>query len=103
MGRTFLSEGSLETNTTIEFPSILCYYRSMVVMKPQSSPKPGRTNVTELVVQDLLARAQKGNQKYGRPLETFNGRNALQDAYEEAIDLVQYLKQRLLEEEELSK
>lgn len=34
---------------------------------------------------------------YGRPLETFNGRNPAQDAYEEALDLAVYLRQ-LLEE-----
>ena len=43
--------------------------------------------------------AEMGKQKYGHYLETDNGRNALQDAYEEALDMCMYLKQKLLEEE----
>lgn len=43
-----------------------------------------------------------GEQKYGTRLQTFNGRNALIDAYQEALDLVMYLRQKFLEEEMLS-
>lgn len=39
------------------------------------------------------------SKKYGGYLETNNGRSALWDAYQEAIDLVMYLRQRMLEEE----
>jgi hypothetical protein len=38
-----------------------------------------------------------GVRKYGRPLETHNGRDALTDAWEEALDLVTYLTQMRLE------
>lgn len=63
-------------------------------------PEQGRTVVFPHVVADIRARAEHGIKKYGRPLETGNGRSALQDAYEEALDLVMYLKQKLLEERE---
>lgn len=43
------------------------------------------------------ARDQFGRQKYGVPLSTFNGRMALQDAFEEALDLVVYSLQAYLE------
>ena len=42
-------------------------------------------------------RAAAGLVTYGRPLETYNGRDALQDAMEEAVDLWNYLCQMELE------
>lgn len=68
-------------------------------VQPQALPVIGRQAVTEAVIEDLKERTRQGVIKYGRPLETFNGRNALVDAYQEALDLCQYLKQRLMEEE----
>ncbi len=58
-----------------------------------------RQKVTELVIADLRVRTELGTVKYGEPLQTFNGRNALQDLYEELLDAAQYVKQRLLEDE----
>ena len=49
------------------------------------------------VVTDLRVREQAGIAEYGQPLTTGNGNDALQDAYEEALDLACYLKQVLLE------
>lgn len=66
----------------------------------QPPPKPGVQDVTQAVIADLKDRTRLGVQKYGRPLQTQNGRNALQDAYEEALDLCQYLKQARMEQEE---
>ena len=54
--------------------------------------------VTEQVIADLQARTDKGVETYGVRLHTFNGRSAMQDAYEEALDLAQYLKQALMEQ-----
>src|SRR5438105_3055834 len=56
-------------------------------------------DVTPALIRDLEERSAVGTHKYGRPLSTFNGRQALQDAYEEALDLTQYLKQALMEQE----
>ena len=53
-------------------------------------------DVTPALIRDLEERSAVGTHKYGRPLSTFNGRQALQDAYEEALDLTQYLKQALM-------
>ncbi len=50
-----------------------------------------------LVIQDIEKRVQAGKQKYGMYLETHNGRDALWDAYQEAIDLVMYLRQTIAE------
>lgn len=68
----------------------------------EKQPKPIKNNephINDLVVEDLLERKKAGIKKYGVALQAFNGRNALQDAYEEALDLAQYLKQKIVEEE----
>jgi hypothetical protein len=49
------------------------------------------------VCRDIQARAALGERKYGERLRAFNGRNPLQDAYEEALDMANYLKQALVE------
>lgn len=51
------------------------------------------------VRRDLEAREQLGIERYGTPLQPHNGRDALRDAYEEALDLACYLKQVLIEQE----
>lgn len=51
------------------------------------------------VVEDIAERREVGIRRYGTALQPFNGRDALQDAYEEAIDLAMYLKQEIVERE----
>lgn len=46
-----------------------------------------------LVSADIEARKAQGVQKYGTLLQPNNGRDALVDAYQEVIDLTQYLRQ----------
>ena len=53
--------------------------------------------VQDQVIVDIEQRKQVGIERYGTPLQAFNGRDALQDAYEEAIDLCMYLKQLIIE------
>lgn len=53
--------------------------------------------ITEQVIEDMRARMVSGTKQYGTPLQAFNGRDALWDAYEEALDLCMYLKQALVE------
>lgn len=64
----------------------------------QVSPSGNGRDVTELVLKDLHERREAGTRKYGMPLRTFNGRNALIDAYQEALDLTVYLRQRIGEQ-----
>jgi hypothetical protein len=54
-------------------------------------------SVTDAVVADMQFRREQGTRKYGTELRTGNGRDALVDAYQEALDLVMYLKQALME------
>jgi hypothetical protein len=65
---------------------------------PIRTDKPAAIVVTR-VMQDLRDKAEAGIEKYGVPLHTFNGRRPLVDAYQEAIDQVLYLKQRIMEED----
>lgn len=58
---------------------------------------PERVDVTDLVLADFKARRKLGRASYGEALTTHNQRNALQDAYEEALDLALYLRQELEE------
>lgn len=53
--------------------------------------------VADLVRADLESRKAFGVAKYGVPLQAHNGRDALKDAYEEALDLCCYLRQALEE------
>lgn len=55
-------------------------------------------DVQSAVIADIEKRRELGIRRYGTALQPHNGRNALLDAYEEAIDLAMYLKQRLIEE-----
>lgn len=50
-----------------------------------------------LVQDDLEGRLKVGIERYGQPLQGHNGRDALRDAYEEALDLTVYLRQALYE------
>ena len=68
----------------------------------QSGPKGQGKEIIELVKQDLEARAKVGKEKYGESLRSFNGRNAVLDAYQEALDLVMYMRQVLDEQEEFN-
>ena len=63
----------------------------------QPPPTGEGAPVTEMVIADLQARSAEGTLKYGTPLRAFNGRDPLVDAYQEALDLVQYLRQAIEE------
>lgn len=63
----------------------------------QPDPKPGKDVVLVEVLKDLTERAERGRIKYGTYLMSHNGRDALVDAYEEALDLCMYLKQEIMD------
>ena len=50
-----------------------------------------------IVIKDMAARDHLGRERYGTPLRPHNGRDALRDAYEEALDLTVYLRQAIYE------
>lgn len=66
---------------------------------PQPAPVPGGVPVWPLVIADMTDRDHAGRLKYGTPLTTGNGRDALVDAYQESLDLAVYLRQAIAERE----
>jgi hypothetical protein len=67
------------------------------ISEHQPEPIEGEKTVLDYVLADFQERANIGKLRYGTYLKTNNGRDALMDAYQEAIDLVMYLRQALLE------
>lgn len=55
--------------------------------------------IQDMVIYDIAARKEVGKERYGTYLQPFNGRSALWDAYQEALDLCQYLRQMIYETE----
>lgn len=88
-------------------------------LAPQPAPKPGglavwplvladvrrrdvpleQRGVLEQLLADMARRDDDGARKYGTHLQTRNGRNALVDAYQEALDACVYLRQEMAERE----
>ena len=68
-----------------------------VADQPDPTPRPDEKSIHELVVLDLAARLRKGIDTYGTQLTAHNGRDALQDAYEECLDMAVYLRQAIEE------
>jgi hypothetical protein len=65
--------------------------------QPMPVPQMNVDSIQSLVRKDLEERERVGVQRYGTPLQAGNGRDALRDAYEEALDLACYLKQAIVE------
>ena len=66
----------------------------------QPAPISGGQPILPLVISDLNERAEVGIQRYGSLLSSNNGRDSLTDAYQEALDLVMYLRQALFERDQ---
>lgn len=63
----------------------------------QPAPTGNGHVVGQRVIADIAERIKVGKAKYGTELRTNNGRDALVDAYQEILDLAQYVKQELME------
>lgn len=82
------------------WPDVPVYADVGVKLRPEDQPLPvknDREYVQTTVIRDLETRTAVGIERYGTGLQPFNGRDALRDAYEEALDLAVYLKQVLIE------
>jgi hypothetical protein len=68
-----------------------------------TNPDPRPTDgvaIVDLVMADMADRKRLGVSRYGMPLQAHNGRDALLDAYEEALDLAIYLRQAIAERDD---
>lgn len=61
--------------------------------------KNSHPEVWGMVMADLNERYEMGMKKYGVALQPFNGRSALRDAYQEQMDQLMYLRQKIYEDE----
>jgi len=61
---------------------------------PVPNDKPA---IVDLVIADMLERKRIGIERYGMPLQPFNGRDALIDWYQELLDAVMYARQMVEE------
>ena len=52
---------------------------------------------------DMQARDRVGRERYGTPLQPFNGRDPMVDAYQEALDGCVYLRQSIAEGNEAAR
>lgn len=66
--------------------------------RDQPLPRPGGLPVQAILIRAIQERMQFGIRKYGRPLETNNGRDPLRDMWEEMLDMVSYFTQYVLEQ-----
>jgi len=68
--------------------------------RPGDQPLPTKNDnpsIQDLVIADMEARKAIGISRYGTTLKAHNGRDALLDAYQEALDLCNYLRQVMYE------
>ncbi len=67
-------------------------------VEPQPAPVPNSgVPVWDLVMSDMRDRKEFGRKKYGTCLQTFNGRDALVDLYQELLDACVYVRQKIEE------
>lgn len=73
-----------------------------MTIEDQQPPVPNHhPHVVDVVIEDMKTRKQLGIGRYGVALQPFNGRDPLIDAYQEALDLVMYLRQAIMERDSL--
>lgn len=71
-----------------------------MTIEDQPAPRVGvGESIHDLVIQDMRDRKALGLARYGTILQAHNGRDALVDAYQEALDLCCYLRQAISERE----
>ena len=66
-------------------------------VKEQAPPKPSEGDCWRLVIADMEARRQHGIEKYGQPVQPYNGRDPLIDLYQELLDACVYIRQAIEE------
>jgi hypothetical protein len=72
-----------------------------VVVAQKLPKKTSTVAMWDLVTADIKERDKNGQKKYGVRLQSFNGRNAEIDAYQEVLDLIVYFRQMIEEKREI--
>ncbi len=75
--------------------------RDMENKSPNTKQPPSIKNnlpyVWDLVLKDIDEKDKMGKKKHGTRLQPHNGRDSLHDAYQEALDMVVYIRQAIYE------
>ena len=72
-------------------------FQQFMKIKQAEDYIPVKDEITKAVITDLISRAKRGEEKYNTTLGENNHQNMLQHAYEEALDMAQYLKKEITE------
>jgi hypothetical protein len=75
----------------------------MRVDQDQQMPKDGMHDVFSRFHEYIEQRRAKGIATYGKPLQTFNGRDPLRDRLDEQLDALAYTMQEIMEREQRQK
>jgi len=73
----------------------MTWNRDLGTITINNGPDRPDDSITRAVISDLNSRADRGWKKYNTTLYQNNHENMLQHAYEEALDLAQYLKKEI--------
>lgn len=97
-------DGKILKSNNYTPPDISGVLQKQVSSNSVQSPSkdPDSIPITQMVIEDLRKREQKGIASYGDMLHTNNGRDAMLDLYEELLDACQYIKQVMMEREDKS-
>lgn len=92
-----LNEPTPEDGTLADFG--VPYSGTGLRQRPGDQPLPteGQEDVQAALIREIEARRELGKQRYGRPLQTFNGRDALRDLLDELLDGATYAMQVRME------
>lgn len=71
------------------------------LINEQNPPQPSEGDMWLEVIKEMQDRREMGIAKYGQPVQPFNGRKPLVDAFQEVLDLAVYLRQEIAEREKL--
>jgi hypothetical protein len=97
-----MSDETCQHAFAVDLPANPCLKcGKQLVPKTQPLPTPGEGDIMLALETRVRQRREKGIAMYGRSLQAFNGRRALVDALEEAVDLAAYLEQELHERAKL--
>ena len=85
------------------YPEGECLGECRMLVNPQREgdqqlPTPNKEPaIQDLVMQDMIARKLLGQKRYGTPLQPHNGRDMMQDLYEELLDACNYIRGAIYE------
>lgn len=100
--------GEIESGVIDEGESLEGLFTWLTTPQPiiQDQPLPRASSyphIHDIVAVDVGGRKAIGIERYGKPLQPFNGRKAMVDLYQELLDASVYCRQEMFEREELLK